>query len=230
MLPLLCCLCTESVARSVLCNQYVSRTKSQAVSRECLHAPWRTPEHHNLALFLGCSARRAAPSAPARRCRAGSWPAGCTGAGGLPPAASPGAPPGAGAALLAAPPAFAQAAAAWPRGAVQSGRRAGPQARSGMPFTMQPPRPLLLGWPGMLQAAREWAAAGGPPPPALCTGTGPHHGRLGRAAVGAQALVAQAQRLGARLCLAVRGPLQVLLQQRLAAEAGLRRQRQSVSR
>ncbi len=99
-----------------------------------------------------------------------------------------------------------------------------------MPFTMQPPRPLLLGWPGMLQAAREWAAAGGPPPPALCTGTGPHHGRLGRAAVGAQALVAQAQRLGARLGLAVRRPLQVLLQQRLAAEAGLRRQRQSVSR
>jgi len=39
----------------MLCNQYVSRTKSQAVSRECLHAPWRTPEHHNLvmALFLG---------------------------------------------------------------------------------------------------------------------------------------------------------------------------------
>lgn len=49
-----------------------------------------------------------------------------------------------------------------------------------------------------------------------------HHGSLGGAAVLAQALVAQAQRLGARLGLAMRRALQVLPQKRLAPEVGLR--------
>lgn len=52
-----------------------------------------------------------------------------------------------------------------------------------------------------------------------------HHGSLGSAAVLAKALVAQAQRLGACLRLAVRRALQVLPQQRLAPEIGLRSSR-----